>query len=343
MVPAALLSRFGAVALALVVAAPSLAQKRATVDSFKVVNVYPHDTAAYTQGLIYRDGFLFESTGLNGQSTLRKVKLETGAIVQQHRLDQPYFGEGLAAWKEQLVQLTWRSNLAFVYDAKSFAPRRTFSYSGEGWGLTHDGARFILSDGTDELRFLDPETFREIRRVPVMAGGVPVRDLNELEFVRGEIYANVWNTDRIARISPQSGQVTGWIDLRGLMSTGYRLDPEAVLNGIAYDAANNRLFVTGKLWPRLFEIRVVSPKGRQPDSELAKYPGERALSGQPAAPQKEGLVLRPFRCAAKDLQLRLSMARALRSPPVPIRPEFCRCRKVGILRGQCSVPTKRGP
>jgi glutamine cyclotransferase len=249
-----------ALALLLVVAWPALGQRPAPVDSFTVINSYPHDRAAYTQGLIFRDGFLFESTGLNGQSTLRKVKLETGVVVQQHRLDQPHFGEGLAAWKGQLVQLTWRSNLAFVYDAKSFVPRRTFSYSGEGWGLTHDGAQFILSDGTDELRFLDSETFREIRRTRVRDGGVPVRDLNELEFVRGEIYANVWHTDRIARVSPQSGQVTGWIDLRGLMSTGYRLDPEAVLNGIAYDAANQRLFVTGKLWPRLFEIRVVSPK-----------------------------------------------------------------------------------
>jgi glutaminyl-peptide cyclotransferase len=246
--------------LALIAASSSLAQTRALVDSFKVVNVYPHDRAAYTQGLIYRDGFLFESTGLNGQSTLRKVKLETGAVVQQHRLDPMHFGEGLAAWKEQLVQLTWQSKIAFVYDRVTFAPRRTFSYSGEGWGLTQDGAHFILSDGTDQLRFLHPDTFREVRRVHVRDGGVPVRDLNELEFVRGEIYANVWHTDRIARISPRTGQVTGWIDLRGLMSTGYRLDPEAVLNGIAYDAANNRLFVTGKLWPRLFEIRVVSPK-----------------------------------------------------------------------------------
>ena len=258
----ALHARLWTLVFALVAPSSSLAQTRAPVDSYTVINVYPHDRAAYTQGLIYRDGFLFESTGLNGQSTLRKVKLETGVVVQQHRLDQAHFGEGLAAWKEQLVQLTWRSNLAFVYDAKSFMPRRTFSHSGEGWGLTHDGAQFILSDGTDELRFFDSETFREIRRVPVRDGSVAVRDLNELEFVRGEIYANVWHTDRIARISRKTGQVTGWIDLRGLMSTGYRLDPEAVLNGIAYDAATNRLFVTGKLWPRLFEIRVVPAKSR---------------------------------------------------------------------------------
>ncbi|MBI4484730.1 MAG: glutaminyl-peptide cyclotransferase [Acidobacteria bacterium] len=236
------------------------AQKATTIDTFRVVKAYPHDATAYTQGLIFHDGFLFESTGLNGRSTLRRVRLETGEVVQQHRLDQAYFAEGLAEWNRQLVQLTWRSNVAFVYDLVSFAPRRTLGYSGEGWGLTRDEERFILSDGTEQLRFLDPDTFREVRRVTVTDGGVPVKDLNELEFIRGEVYANVWHTDRIARISPQSGRVTGWIDLRGLMSTGYRLDPEAVLNGIAYDAGNNRLFVTGKLWPRLFEIEVVRRK-----------------------------------------------------------------------------------
>jgi glutaminyl-peptide cyclotransferase len=225
-----------------------------------VVKAYPHDPSAYTQGLIYRDGFLFESTGLKGQSTLRKVKLETGEVVQQHRVASAYFAEGLAEWGGQLVQLTWQSNVAFVYDLASFAPRRTFTYAGEGWGLTRDREGFILSDGTDQLRFLDPDTFREVRRVKVTDGGVAVRDLNELEYVRGEVFANVWHTDRIARVSPESGRVVGWIDLRGLMSTAYRLDPEAVLNGIAHDAANNRLFVTGKLWPRLFEIEVVPGK-----------------------------------------------------------------------------------
>lgn len=237
-----------------------LAQRAAPVDTFRVVKTYPHDATAYTQGLIYREAFLFESTGLNGQSTLRRVALETGEVVQQHRLDAAYFAEGLAEWNGQLVQLTWRSNIAFVYDLASFAPRRTFGYTGEGWGLTRDREEFILSDGTEQLRFLHPDTFREVRRVTVTDGGVPVRDLNELEYVRGEVFANVWHTDRIARISPESGRVVGWIDLRGLMSTGYRLDPEAVLNGIAYDPANNRLFVTGKLWPRLFEIEVVPRK-----------------------------------------------------------------------------------
>jgi glutamine cyclotransferase len=235
-------------------------QSAAVVDRYRVVNVYPHDPDAYTQGLIYRDGFLFESTGLNGRSTLRRVKLETGQVVQQHRVDSAYFAEGLTEWDSQLVQLTWRSNIAFVYDLASLALRRTLGYSGEGWGLTHDQQGFILSDGPETLRFLNPGTFRETKRVVVRDGSVPVRELNELEYVRGEVYANVWHTDRIARISPQSGRVTGWIDLRGLMSTVYQLDPEAVLNGIAYDAARNRLFVTGKLWPKLFEIEVVPQK-----------------------------------------------------------------------------------
>jgi glutaminyl-peptide cyclotransferase len=256
----------GAVALLLAAALPWLASRSvsalsaqgpARIDTFRVVRTYPHDASAFTQGLIYRDGFLFESTGRYGQSTLRKVKLETGEVVQQHRLDGAHFGEGLAEWNSQLVQLTWRSNIAFVYDLASFAPLRTLVYSGEGWGLTPGREGFILSDGTEHLRFLQPDTFREIRLVAVTDEGAPVRNLNELEYVGGEVYANVWHTDRIARISPQSGRVVGWIDLRGLMSTGYLLDPEAVLNGIAYDAASHRLFVTGKLWPRLFEIEVV--------------------------------------------------------------------------------------
>jgi glutamine cyclotransferase len=229
----------------------------AATDGYRVLNAYPHDPEAFTQGLIFRDGFLFESTGQYGRSTLRKVELKTGRVVQQHRLDPVYFGEGLAEWNGQLVQLTWRSQIAFVYDLVSLSPRRMFGYSGEGWGLTHNHREFILSDGTDTLRFLNPNTFRETRRLIVRNGNTPVADLNELEYVRGEIYANVWHTDRIARISPQSGQVIGWIDLSALMSVAYKLEPEAVLNGIAYDAPNNRLFVTGKLWPRLFEIQVV--------------------------------------------------------------------------------------
>lgn len=235
---------------------PGAAVQRTPVQSYRIVNLYPHDPNAFTQGLVFRDGHLFESTGRYGQSTLRKVDLATGRVLEQRRLEPMYFAEGLTAWDGSLVQLTWQSNLAFVYDPATFSIRRTFTYPGEGWGLTHDQDALILSDGTDVLRFLDPKTFREVRRVSVRDGRAPVRDLNELEYVNGEIYANVWHTNRIARIAPQSGRVIGWIDLAGLLPASYRLDAEAVLNGIAYDAAGNRLFVTGKLWPRLFEIRV---------------------------------------------------------------------------------------
>jgi glutamine cyclotransferase len=230
------------------------AQGQLPVYGYRIVNSYPHDPQAYTQGLIFRDGHLYESTGLRGRSTLRKVKLETGAIVQQEHVDEEYFAEGLTDWRDRLVQLTWQSGLGFVYDLASLRLQSTFRYSGEGWGLTHDQNRLILSDGSDTLRFLDPVTFVERRRLTVRDGNTPIGQLNELEYVRGEIYANVWHTDRIARISPASGRVLGWIDLTGLLSKAYQLDGEAVLNGIAYDAVRSRLFVTGKLWPRLFEI-----------------------------------------------------------------------------------------
>ncbi len=233
------------------------AQAAAPVDTYKVVNVYPHDPSAYTQGLIYRDGFLFESTGLQGRSTLRKVKLETGEIVRRVPVDARYFAEGLTDWNGELIQLTWQSEIAFVYDMATFASRRTLSYGGEGWGLTHDSRALIMSDGTNSLRSLEPSTLREIRRVSVKDGNLPIRELNELEYIGGEIFANVWHSDRIARISPASGRVMRWIDLHGLMASGYRLDAEAVLNGIAYDPARKRLFVTGKLWPKLFEIQIV--------------------------------------------------------------------------------------
>lgn len=239
--------------------AQSPIQSRPLLYGYRVVNTYPHDSQAYTQGLIFRDGFLFESTGLNGRSSLRKVKLETGEVLRQERIDPQYFAEGLADWGGRLVQLTWQSNVGFVYDLATFRLQRTFRFTGEGWGLTRDGSRLILSDGTDTLRFLDPATFQARGQVSVRDGGVPVKDLNELEYVRGEIYANVWHTDRIARISPESGRVVGWIDLAGILSSVYQLDSEAVLNGIAFDAVQDRLFVTGKLWPRLFEIKLERP------------------------------------------------------------------------------------
>lgn len=233
------------------------AQRRAAapVYGYQVVNVYPHDREAFTQGLIYRDGVLFESTGLKGRSSLRKVRLETGEVLQRAAVDERYFAEGLTAWGSRLVQLTWETNVGFVYDLASFRPLRTFSYTGEGWGLTHDGRRLIMSDGTPTLRFLDPETFQVTGRIDVKDGGIPVEDLNELEFIDGAVYANVWTTDRIAIIDPATGRVTGWVNLAGLMPKG-TTSGDAVLNGIAYDAQAKRLFVTGKLWPRLFEIRI---------------------------------------------------------------------------------------
>ena len=221
---------------------------------YKVQRVYPHDANAFTQGLQYVDGILYEGTGLNGRSSIRKVKLETGEVLQKRDVPAQHFGEGITVWKTDLIELTWQSGIAFVYDRDTFQEKRRFTYAGEGWGLTHDGTDLIMSDGTDRLRMLDPATFVERRRIPVTAAGVPLRNLNELEYVKGEIFANVWMTDYIARISPESGKVTGYIDLRGLLSP----KPD-VLNGIAYDAQRDRLFVTGKWWPKLFEIKL-TPK-----------------------------------------------------------------------------------
>lgn len=229
------------------------------VYTYAVVNTYPHDRDAFTQGLEYLEGVLYEGTGLKGRSSIRKVQLETGRVLARRDVAPEYFGEGVTVWKSELFQLTWQSGVAFVYDRETFAPRRTLKYVGEGWGLTHDGTGLIMSDGTDALRFLDPATFAERRRVKVTAGGQPVRELNELEFVKGEVLANVWQTDEVARIDPTTGRVTGWIDLSGLLTPRERASSE-VLNGIAYDAAGDRLFVTGKLWPKLFEIRLVPKK-----------------------------------------------------------------------------------
>jgi len=226
-------------------------------DTYRIVHTYPHDPHAFTQGLVFVDGHLYESTGINGQSSLRMIDLDTGRILQQQPVDSKYFAEGLTAWRSTLVQLTWESHVALVYDRFSFRLLRTFSYPGEGWGLTQDGKSLILSDGTPTLRFLDPTTFKEVRRLTVKDRGKPVSDINELAYIDGRIYANLWHSDRIARISPQTGKVLGWIDLKGLLSSGERSTPEAVLNGIAWDAEHHRLFITGKLWPRLFEIQIV--------------------------------------------------------------------------------------
>jgi glutamine cyclotransferase len=225
------------------------------IAGYTIQHVYPHDPGAFTQGLQYLDGVLYEGTGLNGRSSIRKVKLETGEVLQKRDVPAAYFGEGIVVWHKQLIELTWQSQIAFVYDRDTFNPTGTFRYAGEGWGLTHDGANLIMSDGSASLRVLDPATFAEHRRINVTAGGAPVRNLNELEFVKGEIFANVWQTNYIARVSPASGAVTGWIDLRGLLSADEARQAD-VLNGIAYDAEHDRLFVTGKLWPKLFEIRL---------------------------------------------------------------------------------------
>jgi glutaminyl-peptide cyclotransferase len=248
---------FAALALFAAIASLAFAASNHKSDTYRIVHTYPHDAQAYTQGLIYLDGHLYESTGLNGRSSLRMVDLSTGHVEQEIPIPSKYFAEGLTNWGSTLVQLTWLAHTGFVYDRFSFRQLRTFHYDGEGWGLTQDGHDLILSDGTAKLRFLDPETFKVTRSIVVEDGSSPVTQLNELEYVRGEIYANVWHTDRIARIAPATGKVLGWIDLSGLLPADQHPDPEAVLNGIAYDAAHNRLFVTGKLWPKLFEIEVV--------------------------------------------------------------------------------------
>ncbi|HEY4676209.1 MAG TPA: glutaminyl-peptide cyclotransferase [Candidatus Angelobacter sp.] len=225
--------------------------------TFKIIRDYPHDPAAFTQGLVYHDGFLYEGTGLNGQSQLRKVRLETGEVLQHIELSREYFGEGIAIVQNKVIQLTWRSHIGFVYNFADFKLLRQFSYPGEGWGLASRGNELFMSDGTAEISVLDATTLKEKRRFTVRDGATRVDQLNELEFVEGELFANIWQTDRIARISPQTGKVVGWIDLTGLLSPIYRRQEGAVLNGIAYDAAHKRLFVTGKLWPKIFEIQLV--------------------------------------------------------------------------------------
>jgi glutaminyl-peptide cyclotransferase len=224
---------------------------------YQVVHTYHHDPTAYTQGLLYLDGFLYEGTGWESRSSIRKVRLETGEVLQKRDISDAYFGEGIVNWKDRLIEITWKTEVGFVYDLATFRPQREFHYQGEGWGLTQDGRRIIMSDGTPHLRFWDPETLRETGSVTVTADGEPVPEINELEWVKGEVYANIYQTDRIARINPANGKVVGWIDLAGLLSPADRTGETDVLNGIAYDAKTGRLFVTGKNWPKLFEIRLV--------------------------------------------------------------------------------------
>lgn len=233
-----------------------LASTTAPVYGYQIVHTYPHDRDAFTQGLEFHDGFLYEGTGLNGRSSIRKVELTSGKVLQETPLDAKYFGEGITLFGQRLFELTWQGHRGFVYDRQSFRLLRDFEYPGEGWGLTHDTRTIYMSDGSSQIRCWNPATLAETKRIAVHDGETPVAMLNELEYVRSEIYANVWQTDRIARIAPSDGHVTGWIDLTGILSAQEAFAAD-VLNGIAYDSARDRLFVTGKLWPKLFEIRLV--------------------------------------------------------------------------------------
>ena len=255
----ALLTPLAAAAQTLAPPVPASAPAQASVPvyGFEVVRAYPHDRRAFTQGLTFRDGALLESTG-RYPSTVRRVRLEDGAVLQRRELDEVYFGEGLTEIDGRIVSLTWKNGKAFVWDADDLTPLGEHAYAGEGWGLTHDGTRLILSDGTAALRFLDSRTLAETGQVPVTLRGQPVSRINELEWIDGEVFANLWQTDFIIRINPATGEVTGIIDLTDLMPDRTGLDPtDAVLNGIAWDPEGRRLFVTGKNWPTLFEIRLV--------------------------------------------------------------------------------------
>jgi glutamine cyclotransferase len=244
----------------IVLAACSCApSQRQVVDyGYEVVHTYPHDPSAFTEGLFYLDGFLYESTGLEGQSSVRKVRLESGEIVQKYDLPAQYFGEGIVNWKDRLIQLTYKTQVGFIHDLATFKLERQFEYPGEGWAMTQDGKRIIMSDGTSEVRFWDPETLKELSRITVTEESYPVKNVNELEWIKGEIYANVWTTERIIRIDPETGKVVGRVDLSGILSDADRIGGQTdVLNGIAYDSKLDRIFVTGKKWPKLFEIRLV--------------------------------------------------------------------------------------
>ena len=224
--------------------------------SYQVVNIWPHDPGAFTQGLVFIDGKLLESTGQEGRSSLRSVELETGKVLKKVDVPEPFFAEGLALLNNKIYQLTWQHRVGFIYDPQTFQKTGEFTYTGEGWGLTTDGRSLLLSDGSNRIRFIDPDGFRVTKTIAVLDGKTPIAEINELEYVNGEIYANIWHDDRIAVIDPQTGLVTAWINLRGLLQPGDVQDPEAVLNGIAYDQKSDRLFVTGKLWPRIFEIKL---------------------------------------------------------------------------------------
>ena len=237
-------------------ASPAAAPAAPIYYAYDIVHAWPHDRSAFTEGLVYINGHLYESTGLNGQSTLREEDLTTGAVARQITLPNQYFGEGLAILGDHAYQLTWQTQLGFVYDLATFQQEKTFSYTGEGWGLTTDGHSLIMSDGSSQIRFLDPATFAVQRTITVTNQGQPMLAINELEYIKGEIYANVWQTDYVIRIDPATGAVKGVIDFRALLDPADRAPDTDVLNGIAYDPAGDRLFITGKRWPKLFEVRL---------------------------------------------------------------------------------------
>ncbi len=242
------------------VLAPGFAFAEAPVSTYQVVQTFPHSTQSYTEGFFFLDGLFYEGTGETGRSALLAIAPSTGKPIQRRDLPAQYFGEGIVDWGSDIYEWTWQSHTGFVLDRFSFRPIRQFTYTGEGWGMTHDKTSLITSDGTATLRFRNPANFQETRHIVVKDAGKPVDQLNELEYVKGEIFANVWHSDRIARISPRDGHVTGWIDLHGILPDSQRVNAESVLNGIAYDAAKDRLFVTGKQWPTIFEIRIVPRK-----------------------------------------------------------------------------------
>lgn len=246
--------------------APAPRQQQAAdavpVQGYRIVATFPHDPGAFTQGLLWRDGRLYESTGLIGESAIREVELATGRVLRRADIPPGLFGEGLVDWGDELVSITWQDGIGFRWDRATFRRTGEWRYAHEGWGLARDERHIVMSDGTPILRFLDPATMREVRRVTVTAAGRPVARLNELEYVDGEIFANVWQTSRIVRIDPATGRVTGWIELGPLVRENGGGGEDNVLNGIAWDAAGRRLFVTGKNWPRLYQIELVPPAAR---------------------------------------------------------------------------------
>ena len=235
----------------------SLPEELTPYMTYEIIKTYPHAPQAFTQGLVYHQGVLYESTGLYGESSLRKVDLESGNVLARVDLPADYFAEGMVIFDDQIFQLTWRENTGFVYTLEDFSLIQQFSYPTEGWGLTHDGQNLIFSDGSSTLYFMNPSTFEIMESIAVTYQDQAIMRLNELEYIRGEIFVNIWQTDDIVRIDPQTGQVLGWIDLRGILPEDLRTSETDVLNGIAYDQEGDRLFITGKRWPRLYEIRLI--------------------------------------------------------------------------------------